>query len=307
MAGQILLSAPKTPAPTIKLASGGAPGGIVITPRSTPAPKAAPKTNPGTTVNAGGGGGGSVPQVFAPALDTGAIYNRASSTAASNVNPYYSKLINDFVTQQGTARTQQQKQTEMNIQTLQENLAKTLEANALTGTRATEDAATGEAQIAQAADNRQTDQGTAYDATRTGEAIKLAESGLTGSGLGAGQQATTQATQDTLEKRQAEADQVAKDNTELAKARTFEDITTSNKNATSGEAKGETQAKFDLDRFITSQSAELQQYQGQTEIQRQNAIAQETARQNHLLVQQFINSIANPAQRQAAIQAYGGI
>ena len=244
-------------------------------------------------------------KVYAPALDTNAIFSKAGATAASNVNPYYTKLLNDFITQQGVTRQQQQQQTATNVQNLQDQLAQLQSANAVTGQRATEDTATGEAKIAQAADQRQSDQGTAFDATRTNQAVNLAESGLTGSGLGAKAQATTQLNQDTTEARQAEGDQQAKDVAELSKARTFEDLATSNKNATSAEAKGETQAQFDLNKFITGQTTDLQGEQQQLEQQRQQALQAEQQNQTKLLVNNFINSIANPAQRQAALQAYG--
>ena len=88
-------------------------------------------------------------------------------------------------------------------------------------------------------------------------------------------------------------------------ARTFEDLATSNKNATSAEAKGETQAQFDLNKFITGQTTDLQGEQQQLEQQRQQALQAEQQNQTKLLVNNFINSIANPAQRQAALQAYG--
>lgn len=246
-------------------------------------------------------------KVYAPALDTSAIYNTASTNAAANVNPYYTKLLNDFITQQGTARQQQQTQTATNIQNLQDQLTQLQTANTVTGNRATEDAATSEATAATAADNRQTDQGTAFDTARNAEAVNLAKSGLTGSGLAAGTQATSQKTQDTTEARQAAADQATKDATELTKARTFEDLATSNTNATSAEAKGETQANFDLNNFITSQTTDLSTEQQTLEQQRQAALATEKENQTKILVNNFINSISNPAQRQAAISAYGNL
>lgn len=316
MSGSISITPQKSPTITITpqkgysggnitgFATGGAPGNITVPgPRPTATPQQA---QPAQTQIYQAAPAAPAP-VYAPALDTGAIYNRASAAAASNVNPYYTKLLNDFITNQATAKQQQQQQTDFNIQSLKDQLAQVQKANTVTGTRATEDAATTEAQAAEAANNRQIDQGTVFNDTRNAEAIKLAESGLTGSGIATGQQIKTQQTQDVTEQRQAQADQEAKNATELTKARTFEDLTTSNTNATTAEGKGETQAHFDLNKFIVGQTSDLQQYQGQTEIARQNAINAETAKQTHLLVQQFINSIANPAQRQAAISAYGNL
>lgn len=314
MSGSISISAPKGPSPTIslapnvvpsasiKLATGGAPGNITV-PSRTPIVQTAPTSTAAPQIYQAAAA--PAPDVYAPALDTNAIFNQASSTAAGNVNPYYTKLLNDFITQQGTVRAQQQQQTATNIQNLQDQLTQQLQANQVSGERATEDTGTNEAQINQAADYRQQDQGTAFNNDRNNQAIQLAQSGLTGSGIGANKQATTQETQDTTEARQATADDEAKQVQELTKARTFEDLATSGTNATSTEAKGEKQANFDLNSFITQQTGDLEQQQQQLEQQRQQQLATETGNQTKILVNNFINSIANPAQRQAALQAYG--
>lgn len=244
-------------------------------------------------------------KVYAPALDVNSIYNQASATANANVNPYYTKLLNDFVAQQATAKDQQTQQTQTNIQNLQTQLGQLQAANAVTGERSTEDTATNEAAIAAAADNRQSDQGTAFDTTRINEAKALAGSGLTGSGVAGKQQLTTQNTQDVTEARQATADQQAKDAAELGKARTFEDLTTSNATGATTEAEGEQQQTFNLNNFITGQTSDLASEQQTLEQQRQSAVATEQQNQTKILVNNFINSIANPAQRQAAIQTYG--
>lgn len=246
-------------------------------------------------------------RVYAPALNTSAIYSRANSKAAANVNPYYTKLLHEFVGQQAVTKQQQQKQTDVNIQNLNDQLAQTQQANLVTGQRATQATATNEAQIAQNADNRQVDQGTQFNTDRNALAIQEAGAGLTGSGLSTGVQASAQKTQDTTETRQAQTDQEAKDAAELSKAQTFEDLATSNTNATSAATKGVTQAKFDLNKFITGQTSDLKNERQSLEVQRQGALATERQNQTRILVSNFINSIANPAQRQAAYGAYGGL
>lgn len=246
-------------------------------------------------------------KVYAPALDTNSIYSQANANANANVNPYYTKLLNDFVGQQATARTQQQQQTATNIQNLQDQLTNLQAGNTVTGKRATEDTATKEAQAAQVADQAQQDQGTQFNTDRNALAAKEAGAGLTGSGLSGGAQATAQQTHDITEQRQAETDQATKDATELAKARTFEDLATSNKIGAQTETKGETQANFDLNNFITGQSTDLTNEQNTLEQQRQSALASERQNQTKILVSNFINSISNPAQRQAAYSAYGSL
>lgn len=246
-------------------------------------------------------------KVYAPALDTGAIFKQAADTAAANVNPYYTKLLNDFITNQGVQKQQEQDQTTTNIGNLQTQLQQLLQQNATTGERAGEDATTATDAINTAADERQQDQGTAFNTARNTEAKTIAGQGLTGSGIAAGEQATSQATQDTTEARQAEADATAKSAAALTKARTFEDLATSGANATTTEGQGEQQANFDLNKFITGQTSDLQGEQQTLEQQRQGALQTEQENQTKILVNNFINSISDPAQRQAAISTYGGL
>lgn len=243
--------------------------------------------------------------VYAPTLDFAAINAQANAAAQNNVNPYYVKSLNDFMAQQATTKAQQQAQTSTNIQNLKDTLTNTTSANAVTGARTTEDTAQKEADTAQAADWRQTDQGGQYDIDRVAQAVTQAKSGLTGSGLAGGQDLATQNKFNTTESRQATTDQQSNQAAELAKARTFEDLGTSNTLAGQTENKGETQANVDLTNFITNQGFDLKNEQNDLEQKRLQAVATEQQNQSKLLINQFVNSIANPAQRQAAISAYG--
>ena len=246
-------------------------------------------------------------KVYAPALDTNAIFNKANSSASSTVNPYYTKLLKDFVNQQAQAKALSQQQTQTNVQNLQDQLAQTLAQNQTTGERATQDTATQEYNLANDATQRQAAQGTAFDQARTTEGQSLAQRGLTGSGLGNQEQATAIAGRNTNEAQQGQADQQARAGAELSKARTFEDLATSSTNATTAEGKAVEQAKFDLNKFILGQTQDLQNEQQSLEQQRQSALTGERQKQTSLLVSNFINSISNPAQRQAAYSAYGGL
>lgn len=243
--------------------------------------------------------------VYAPKLDLAAINAQARAAAQNNVNPFYVKSLNDFVAQQASEKAQQQAQTDINIKNLKDTLTNTQAANATTGERTTEDTATKEANIAQTADWRQTDQGGQYDIDRVSQAIQQAKSGLTGSGIAAGAAASTQEKFNTTESRQATGDQQAKAQAELLKARTFEDLGTSNKLAGEVETKGETQQNVNLTNFLTNQGFTLQNEKNDLEQKRLQSVAAESQTQAKLLVDKFIASIANPAQRMAALQAYG--
>lgn len=245
-------------------------------------------------------------QVYAPALDFASINAQARSQAEANVNPYYTKQLNDFLAAQAAARSQTEAQTTTTIGQLEEDLKNKLAANQVTGERTTQDTATNEAQIAEQADQAQTDTGQKFTTDRLQQARDLAKAGLTG-GLGAQQVEATTEARNTGEKRAAETVQQAKDTQELNKTRTFEDLATSGTLATSAKESGVKQANTSLADFITNQGLDLTAKQTQLEANRQADIVQQADQQRSILVQNFVNGIADPAQRQAALQAYGGL
>lgn len=249
------------------------------------------------------------PPVYAPQFDTAAINAQSRAAAENNVNPYYTLEMNRMLGQAATEKSQQEAQTKTNIQNLKDTLTNTTDANAVTGARTTEDTGIKEAGINQAADWRQTDQGGQYDMDRVAQAISQAKSGLTGSGIAGGQAGAAQDKFNTTESRQATTDADSKAAAELSKARTFEDLATSNKVAGQSEGKGEAQANVDLNNFIVNQKYNTQYGEGAQstlEKQRQADIVSETQRQNQLAINTLIQHLSNPAQRQAAYQAYGG-
>ncbi len=247
----------------------------------------------------------STPEVLAPIPNYKAINASATARATKAVNPIYTKYLNDFLGVQAQQQATQTAIKDTAIQNAQDVLKQTQQANTVTGQRTTQDTATKEAQAAQTADWRQTDQGGQYDVDRVAQAINQAKSGLTGSGVAGGQNAASQEKFNTTESRQATQDIQDKQATELAKARTFEDLATSNINAVSGEAKAEKAAKFDLSTFLQQQKVDLQNKQQQLESARQNQISQTQAQLVKSGYQDFFNKISNPAQKAAFAKAYG--
>lgn len=245
-------------------------------------------------------------QVYAPPLNLSSIYSQAGAKAASAVNPYYTKQLQDFQAQQAQDKALQQQQTQMNIQNLQTQLQNTLQGNSIAQARTGQDVLQNEQQIGIKADQQQQDQGTQFDQARIAQAKQLASQGLTTSGLGEQQVQGSQDTRNLQETRQA-AD-VAQQNQaqELFKSRTFEDLARSGELAGQAEKTGETQQNFDLNKFIQGQAYSLQQQTQSLEQQRLARVSQETQNQAKLLVNQFIQSISNPAQRLAAAQQYQG-
>lgn len=243
-------------------------------------------------------------QPTAPVLNFAAVNAQARSAAENAVNPYYTKQLNDFLSQQATQKQTQEAQTQTNIQNLQDQLKQSMQASDISKQRTGEDVAQNQANINTQADQFQTDTGQQFASDRVAQADLLARSGLTG-GLGAQQAEASQQARNTSEQRQTQQFQQQRQAQELFKTRTFEDLARSGELATQAEAKGEKQANFDLNSYIQNQGFDLKAKQQQLEQSRQADLAQKQEQQKSILVQQFVNSIANPLQRQAAISAYG--
>lgn len=251
-------------------------------------------------------GGGYTPQVYAPKLDLSSIYSQASSKAQANVNPFYTKQLNDFVAQQGQEKALQQQQTQMNIKNLQDQLANTLQGNEISGQRTSQDVLQNEQQLGIKADQQQQDQGTQFEDARLAQAKQLAGQGLTTSGVGQQQAEKSLTDFNTQESRQAADTAQQNQAQELFKSRTFEDLARSGKLATQAEGKGEEQANFDFNKFVQQQGFDLSSKTSSLESERLARVAQETQAQGKLLVNNWIGSLSNPAQRLAAAQQYGG-
>lgn len=239
-----------------------------------------------------------------PTLNYAALQAKARSDAEGAVNPYYTKQLNDFLAEQGAKRQQQQTMYETGVKNLEDQLSQTLDANKTTGQRTTEDVATNQADINQAADTFQTDTGQAADAARINEARQLAQSGLSG-GLGAQQQEATQTQRNTAEKRQEQDFQKQRTQQELFKTRTFEDLANSGELATKATEKGKTAAKFDLDSFIQNQGFEAESKKSTLEAARLGAVASEQQNRAKIAYSQYLAGIRDPAALQAAAQIYG--
>lgn len=245
-------------------------------------------------------------QVYTGAVpDFAAIKAQSRAAAEANVNPYYTDQLNAFLGRQAAAKSQQQVQTDLSIKDAQDQLKQIQDANQVTGQRATEDTATNEGQINQTADQRQTDQGSQFDTENIANQIAAARNGLTGSGIQGGANATAQSKFNTTESRQAQGDQQAIDHAELAKARTFEDLATSNKNATGAEGKAENAAQINLTDFITNQGLDEAQYRSDQATKYQADLLQHQQDEQKIAYNNFFQTIANPAQKAAFARTYG--
>lgn len=263
-------------------------------------------SQPSTVVQPGATYPGTPAPVYAPRLDIAAVNANARQAAAGAVNPFYVKSLNDYLASAAQDKAQQQQQEQINVQNLQDTLKQTQEANALTGQRSAEDTATKLGQINTAQDQNQTDTGTAADQNAIDLARKQAIGGVTGGGAALGEANTAAANANTTEQRQNEAFGNQATAAKLLQTRSVEDITKSNELATAAEAKGENQAKFDLDKYIQGAATAEQQQRNTLEQQRLQAIQSESQNQAKLAFTRYLAGISNPAQYAAAISTYGG-
>lgn len=278
--------------------------GVVNANTPPPAPVAPPTVYPSIY-----GANGPTPEVLAPTPDFNTIFSNANARANTDVNAtgYYQKQINDFIANQAAQQATQTAVKDQALKVAQQQLENTTAANDVTGQRTTADTAAKEAVTNKQADWRQTDQGGNYDMNRIADAVATARAGGTGSGLSAGKDLATQTAFNTKESRQATGDQQTIDYAELAKARTFEDLATSNKLAGQDKANKDIAANFNLSSFIQAQSMDLAHEQQATESARQAKIAATTDAYRKSAIQDYFNNISNPAQKAAFAKAYGSM
>ena len=253
------------------------------------------------------GGGYSTPApVYAPKINYSGMAATARSQAEGAVNPYYNDLLNKFLQGQAVQKKQQSDLTATTITNLEDELKNTLGGNEIQKTRTTEDTNTNLSKIAATEDQFQTDSGSQFEADRIKQAQTLAASGLTG-GTAAQQQEAAQTTNATTEGRQIGKFQEDRDTQVIAKARTFEDLARSGEIATTGKEKGVKKANVDLANLIENQGVELGKTQLSLAKDKESDIASKSQAILGGLVLNWINSISNPAQRNAAYQAYGSL
>jgi hypothetical protein len=254
----------------------------------------------------GGGGGGVSYAPTAPNWDINSIYNSAGAGAAAQVNPYYTKQLQDFQANQAKAKAIQQQQHDLNELNLEGQLNNQLGQNELQRGRTSADTLQNEQQIGITADQRQQDQGTQFEQARLEQAKQLASGGLTGAGLGNQQTLQSETAYNTQEQRQGAQDQQQVAAQELSKARTFEDLANSDVLSNKSFTQGQKQANIDWDKFVQGQSSDLQSTQQSLEserLQRLSSVQKQLAQQQ---LNNMIHALSNPGQRAAAAAAYGG-
>lgn len=237
---------------------------------------------------------------------------RARASAESAQNPLYSLYLNQYLDNARLQQKQQEQAADMARKGIETELSQTKEDVATGKTRATQDTATNIGQLNVAEDEFQTDTGTRAAIDRIVQSRELAKSGLTG-GLGAQQVESAQTARNTDEKRQVAKFEQGRVEQNVAKARTFEDLTKTELRAGEKATTGKQKVKFDLDNYISqygvgkdigSSGYEVKRFAQENEAKRQAAIAiaEETYRKRDF--EEFLARLSDPLQRVATRQAY---
>lgn len=245
-------------------------------------------------------------QVYAPQLDYKGINAKARKAAEGAINPLYQRKLTEFIEEQNVLKARKKSEYQTGVKNLEDSLAQALEGSELSRTRTSEDVATNLGQIDTAEDIMQTDTGDAFATERQGLSEQVFGSGLGTSGLGRQQVAGQQTARNTEEQRAADQFDFNRRTQEVFKARTFEDLAKSDELANLSTVKGKAKAKFDLDNYLEDIEFQTRAQKQLFETDRLQDILAATSNEKGKLVEQFIQGISDPGQRQAAYSAYGG-
>lgn len=260
-----------------------------------PAKPTAPQTAPSIY----GGGGYAPAPIYAPKYDTAALAAQARKAAIKGVSPFYQSQLNSFLKEQAAQKQQFETQNKMNVTNLEDQLKNTLEQNEINRTRTAEDVAANQAEIATTADEFQADAGQEFDATR----MDIARNASTG-GLGAQQVEGAQKTRNTAEARQVQKFKQAREQQDLFKNRSFDDLARSGKLAGESTEKGKQKEKFDLESFQENIRLAEKSERNRLETAKQADISRQQHGYAQKIFNQYLNTLSNP-QRVATIQTYG--
>lgn len=242
--------------------------------------------------------------VYAPSIDWNAINSQARQNAEAAINPWYTKQLNSTINKFKNLRQTRKEEYELNLQDIQDALSQSLEKSQIGRTRTTEDVGRNIGLINNQADEFQTDTGTEFDKARLAQADEIAQSGLVGTGLGNKQTGEAQADRNTQEERQTQQFEQKKQEQQLFKTRTFEDLLRGDDLSKLTAKRGREREKFDLDSYIKQTSYDEQTEKIRLEGDRLSKLYANEANQAKLLTQAWIQSIKDPAQRDAAYRAY---
>ena len=243
--------------------------------------------------------------VYAPAYDVAGARASAKAQAEAAQNPYYAKQLELFLQGESLKRQQQEKQTQMNIQNIEDTLSQTLEGNQINRARTAEDTQTQRTATNLQEDQMQQDTGTQFDEQRIEQARQLFVQGMLTSGAGQSKIGKSKADRNTMEQRASDQFDLTRAAQDLFQSRTFEDLAKSDDYANLAATKGREQENFSLASFIANQDIYKEVQAMVTENERQQAVQRDTGNYYSTALNNWIQNIRDPRQQVAARAAYG--
>lgn len=245
-----------------------------------------------------------------PVFNTTAAYAQAQQQATTLDSSVYQDKLNQYLQQEqhdlGVNATGEQNAEADAASTLANQTAD----NATNRQRTTEDTATKTADTNQSEVNFQQDSGTAYNQARNALLGTVANSGLTTSGIGQGQVASSETARNQSDTEQGQTFDNSRRDIQTAATRTFQDLATSDTRNTSAAATTTARAKQTAQDYIDNYALDEQKTRTQNELDMQAQIAQDTNSNYSTAVQNFIQGLVGSGARaqdiQLASQVYGG-
>lgn len=236
-------------------------------------------------------------------------YQEAQQQVQGAVDAVYADKLNQYLQQENLGKAQQTRQESEKEADIAGTLTNQTADNATTRTRTGEDQATkiGDTNLNET--NYQADSGTAFDKARTALLGSVANSGLTTSGIGQGQVASSTAQRNQGDQEQTQQFNAQRRDINTSASRTFEDLATSDTRNTQAAATGTTRSKEALQDYIDNANLSEQGFRQDNETDRQGALLTATTDQYQQNVRNFIASLVGSGARAqdiaATAQVYG--
>lgn len=244
-----------------------------------------------------------------PYYNTSASWAQAQAAAQGVVDPVYTDKLNQYLQSESLGVSQEQQKEANNQSDIQTTLDQTLADIATNRQRTTQDQTTNLGDVATNESNYQTNEGTQFDSARSALLGNIANSGLTTSGLGRGQETQAITNRNVASGQQEQQFEGQRRDINTSANRTFEDLATGEERGTAAAATGTTRSKQAVQDYIDTANLDEQSFRTNNEADRLSALAGESTNQYKLQVSNFIAGLigsgARPQDIALAQQIYG--
>lgn len=228
------------------------------------------------------------PQPKLAQFDLMANWRNAQSAAEKAVNPKYDQLLNDYLAQNVARQARGRQEFGLKSEKADTDQRYSLEDNATTRTRTTEDVAGAVQKLNTQEGEFQTDEGQDFDINYRQAAEQLAASGGAATGLGKQQTADMIRLRNVTSQRQLDEFQGQRMAKELFKTRTFEDLARGDTRAGELNTYTKKAAQFDLDKYLEDLAFEEKNKRWDIEQDRLSEVSREAMNFEKAQTEQFL-------------------